>query len=368
MVRGDYALIFYTVALGALYTAARSFFEDPAWKATAIAGTYFSTLASVTVAYRLSPWHPLAEYPGPLLWRVTSMFLTFVSLKGKRHFVLDKLHKKYGPFLRIGAFPSLVVSWQDAERDGRAEHAVAQHPVGDVDLLDDGKERGVPVPGARRHRRDLLQAGVQGAPPGPQEDLAGHVHAQRVRFCFSGFPSPFELMIPCLRILEWGSYSLLSKGGLGSCSSVWSAGRRRAVGTSTSGTHSITGHTTLWYVLLLIRGLCEEISLRSDAQGDMVFSGCNEFVSATMFAYIGGSKTFGRTQELMKNGDPQELIYNGKLAIVAMDRYVSVVRTPIATLNTSSKQASASLRGSWTSCGTPPRLATCTSSSVARPR
>ena len=61
----------------------------------------------------------------------------------------------------------------------------------------------------------------------------------------------------------------------------------------------------------------------------MVFSGCNEFVSATMFAYIGGYKAFGRIQELMKNGDPQELIYNGKLAIVAMDRYVLRVRALI---------------------------------------
>ncbi|KAJ6529989.1 cytochrome P450 [Mycena vulgaris] len=61
----------------------------------------FSALGS-TLCYRLSPWHPLAQFPGPFLWRISSLRLVQISLRGKRYIVLDDLHRKYGPFVRIG--------------------------------------------------------------------------------------------------------------------------------------------------------------------------------------------------------------------------------------------------------------------------
>ena len=67
-----------------------------------IAAVYTLTLILVTLAYRLSPWHPLASYPGPLLARTTSLWLTYISSTGKRYLILDALHARYGPFLRIG--------------------------------------------------------------------------------------------------------------------------------------------------------------------------------------------------------------------------------------------------------------------------
>ncbi len=104
-VRGDYAFLFYSAAYFALYATLRAFplaSASPSIAAAFIALTYFTTLASVTVGYRLSPWHPLANYPGPVLWRISSVYLTYISFMGRRHLILDKLHAKYGPFLRIG--------------------------------------------------------------------------------------------------------------------------------------------------------------------------------------------------------------------------------------------------------------------------
>ena len=107
-VRGDLALAFYTGAFCVLYTAARflpaiGLEATPFKSASTIAATYFVTLASTTVAYRLSPWHPLASYPGPIVCRISSLWLTAVSLKGFRHVLFGKLHERYGPFVRLGS-------------------------------------------------------------------------------------------------------------------------------------------------------------------------------------------------------------------------------------------------------------------------
>ena len=67
-----------------------------------ISVAYTLTLVLITLAHRLSPWHPLASYPGPLLARTTSLWLTYISYTGKRYLILDALHARYGPFLRIG--------------------------------------------------------------------------------------------------------------------------------------------------------------------------------------------------------------------------------------------------------------------------
>ena len=104
-IRGDHGFLLYTGAIAALYTAARTIpalSECAACSTALIASTYFITLVSVTVAYRLSPWHPLASYPGPLISRISSLWITFVSFRGRRHLVIHDLHKRYGSFVRIG--------------------------------------------------------------------------------------------------------------------------------------------------------------------------------------------------------------------------------------------------------------------------
>ncbi|KAI0667902.1 cytochrome P450 [Trametes maxima] len=109
-VRGDYALVFYAVAGTLLYWYLRatdvSAASSPLATTASIYAVYFSSLIAVTLTYRLSPWHPLTSYPGPLLCKLTGLWLAYVSFTGKRHHYLDRWHARYGPFVRVG--PNIV--------------------------------------------------------------------------------------------------------------------------------------------------------------------------------------------------------------------------------------------------------------------
>ena len=58
-------------------------------------------LASILV-YRVSPFHPLAKYPGPFLAKFSKLWGIFMTATGKQHKHIIKLHEKYGPFVRVG--------------------------------------------------------------------------------------------------------------------------------------------------------------------------------------------------------------------------------------------------------------------------
>jgi hypothetical protein len=60
------------------------------------------TIAIVTVLYRISPFHPLARYPGPIINKATSLASAYAVLTGKRHLISKDLHERYGPFVRNG--------------------------------------------------------------------------------------------------------------------------------------------------------------------------------------------------------------------------------------------------------------------------
>lgn len=241
-VRGDYALIFYTLAAGALYTAACKLCIEPLGVVISITVTYFTTLALTTVGYRLSPWHPLAAYPGPIMWRVTSMILTYVSLKGKRYLALDRLHAKYGPFVRIGPntlslnTPSATSIYLTMEK-GEAYRFPAHDDIVGIFFKQDSKE-------AHRERKKIWNA------------------------MFT--PNGIAQLFPALEQRTWELFQCFE--------------RRQA---QNGGYLDMAEAFYHW---------------SHDFMGDMVFSGSNEF-------------------EMMKNGDPQELIYNNKLAIVAMDSF-----------------------------------------------
>ncbi|KAF8899918.1 cytochrome P450 [Gymnopilus junonius] len=72
-------------------------------KAALIAFPLFwtSTLTSIAL-YRLSPWHPLAKYPGPILCKLSKFYLAFMSTGGKQHLYYAQLHEKYGDAVRVG--------------------------------------------------------------------------------------------------------------------------------------------------------------------------------------------------------------------------------------------------------------------------
>lgn len=64
-------------------------------------------LISSILAYRLSPWHPLARYPGPLLCKATKIYWAVVNRNGNQHKLVAALHERYGDIVRIGACLSL---------------------------------------------------------------------------------------------------------------------------------------------------------------------------------------------------------------------------------------------------------------------
>ncbi|KAI0750011.1 cytochrome P450 [Daedaleopsis nitida] len=104
---GQHVALAHTVVILCIYVLA-SLKPQSSRSPLEISFFLFSTYAiialSITILYRLSPWHPLARYPGPLLAKTTSLWLSYISFTGKRYLILDRLHAQYGPYLRIGPF------------------------------------------------------------------------------------------------------------------------------------------------------------------------------------------------------------------------------------------------------------------------
>ncbi|KAF7327427.1 hypothetical protein MKEN_00320500 [Mycena kentingensis (nom. inval.)] len=63
---------------------------------------YYASLATSVVVYRLSPWHPLAQYPGPILCKVSKLWFASIAMRGKQHLYYYELHQRYGDVVRIG--------------------------------------------------------------------------------------------------------------------------------------------------------------------------------------------------------------------------------------------------------------------------
>ena len=63
---------------------------------------YYLTLALSVVIYRLSPWHPLARYPGPFWYRASSFCHAFMSITGRRNTYFKHLHTLHGDVVRTG--------------------------------------------------------------------------------------------------------------------------------------------------------------------------------------------------------------------------------------------------------------------------
>lgn len=77
-----------------------------AWSLSSIVDIYATFLALVCasiVLYRLSPFHPLAQYPGPLLFKVTKLAGAWEAASGNYHVLLRDMHATYGPVVRVGA-------------------------------------------------------------------------------------------------------------------------------------------------------------------------------------------------------------------------------------------------------------------------
>lgn len=64
-----------------------------------------------TVAYRISPFHPLARFPGPFLCKISKFWIARVTSQGNAHRYVHGLHTKYGDVVRTGdVLPSLRIA------------------------------------------------------------------------------------------------------------------------------------------------------------------------------------------------------------------------------------------------------------------
>lgn len=63
---------------------------------------FYAVLISSILAYRISPFHPLASYPGPFVCRLTRLWATYTTYRGFQHHYYKSLHEKYGTHVRTG--------------------------------------------------------------------------------------------------------------------------------------------------------------------------------------------------------------------------------------------------------------------------
>ncbi|KAI0087970.1 cytochrome P450 [Irpex rosettiformis] len=64
---------------------------------------YWSSILVFTAVYRLSPLHPLAQYPGPFFAKTSKLWAAYITFKeGNLHWTIQELHAKYGAVVRVG--------------------------------------------------------------------------------------------------------------------------------------------------------------------------------------------------------------------------------------------------------------------------
>ncbi|KAJ7499558.1 cytochrome P450 [Mycena latifolia] len=63
---------------------------------------FLSSMGVSIVAYRLSPFHPLAKFKGPTTGKVSKLWSLWIAWRGYQYLYLKELHDKYGPYVRTG--------------------------------------------------------------------------------------------------------------------------------------------------------------------------------------------------------------------------------------------------------------------------
>ena len=84
---------------------------------------YTGALILFTLAYRLSPSHPLAKYPGPVIAKTSKWWAAYISARGDSHRYQKYLHDIYGDVVRIGQGRRLL-SWSVPLSIVRAQRAL----------------------------------------------------------------------------------------------------------------------------------------------------------------------------------------------------------------------------------------------------
>ena len=76
--------------------------------AAATYATYWGTILGLMTAYRLSPFHPLAKFPGPFFAKLSKLYMSYVVTQGAAHEAVRRWHAQYGDVVRIGTCFSLL--------------------------------------------------------------------------------------------------------------------------------------------------------------------------------------------------------------------------------------------------------------------
>lgn len=90
--------------------------------------SYHFLLLFYTVAYRLSPLHPLALYPGPVYARVSKWWSSYICADGKQHIYYKTLHDRFGDVVRVGEFCCAVLRNALTEKYIRRRPQRTLHP------------------------------------------------------------------------------------------------------------------------------------------------------------------------------------------------------------------------------------------------
>ena len=69
---------------------------------TATFASFYALILIFTATYRLSPFHPLAHYPGPIKTKLSKLTMSYIASTGKQHVYYRKLHDQYGDIVRVG--------------------------------------------------------------------------------------------------------------------------------------------------------------------------------------------------------------------------------------------------------------------------
>jgi hypothetical protein len=82
-------LVFASVLLSDGFNGLASIF-NAGLVALASLGAFLVGLSSSIVIYRLAPWHPLANYPGPVLAKLGKLWMLNCMKNGQRHLKLQE--------------------------------------------------------------------------------------------------------------------------------------------------------------------------------------------------------------------------------------------------------------------------------------
>ena len=97
------AVLLLAIVPGVLVAVFRQHFGSLAAAVLTLYATYWSLLITFVTVYRLSPFHPLARYPGPVLYKISMGWLAYVSWRDRKAYIyVHELHKRYGDVVRIG--------------------------------------------------------------------------------------------------------------------------------------------------------------------------------------------------------------------------------------------------------------------------